>query len=285
MPKNALGIRRVGGPFAYPAGARPGLDPKHVAVQGGVCRLSAVAINGVLTDLFSFTKGAIAGGTPTRAFDPNMAEIVSYVGASDQTTIGNRSTIVDTNFTLATIASLNLFGVPTMLLLSSSGNPNVQWFNDGSGSGTINGAFHNGAGTVTQNVGTVTLTSGVPYFLAWSQNGASTLNAISVNLTNGEISTFTTSTGLANSTGGAATWIFGSVASLGSGIKIAASMASNVFMSMQQLKAWAADPWSFWYPNDDPFTYATIGSVIAVAADPVAYGNPIFRVRRERWGW
>jgi hypothetical protein len=91
-------------------------------------------------------------------------------------------------------------------------------------------------------------TVGVPYFAAVSaQSGLQ--NAILVDLTTGR-----TYTGIAATTMGS--YANGAVFPVGSGggwsagtAYIAAAMMGSGFLTLPQLRAWAADPWAFWYPQ------------------------------------
>jgi hypothetical protein len=42
---------------------------------------------------------------------------------------------------------------------------------------------------------------------------------------------------------------------------LAAAMRSNVFLTLNQLLAWANDPWSFWYPNYSPASFPFQGVI------------------------
>ena len=108
------------------------------------------------------------------------------------------------------------------------------------------------------------MVANVPYFAAVSAN-ASTANYLLLRLDNGTLLTGTS--GGAASTAPNGTFVVGNDFSAGDGSTAfqTAAMASGVFLSMPALVAWAADPWSFWYPPGDDGLVSLIGMVAAAA--------------------
>jgi hypothetical protein len=102
-------------------------------------------------------------------------------------------------------------------------------------------------GSATFNT-TIPVVANTPYFFAASVSPSLT-NILVLNIATGLISTATSTTTQTFSTTNGNYYLgidaYGSFC-LG---PIAALMYAPSFMSMSQLRAWAADPWAFWYPR------------------------------------
>jgi hypothetical protein len=237
-------------PFAYPGGL-PGLDLTHPAAAGLSNGLGFSAVwlaNGTFVDLvagLSFT--AISSSLPTKstlgALGPcglvnattqpvqtsgqsmltptalTMAAIVQFAGAGD----GNTNTVISTN---NASGHFNQFG-------RAPSSSNFQY-------------FYNNAVIASNYV----LSTGIPYFIATSVLSSSKVNHVATNLLTGQIFSTATTT---STTLGASSASPRIGEDFGSGhyaaAYIAAAMMSVKFMPMPALLAWAADPWSFWYPQ------------------------------------
>jgi hypothetical protein len=89
-----------------------------------------------------------------------------------------------------------------------------------------------------------------PFFAAVTAPSGGTVAGVMTQLDTGTIQTGTVANAIAHTAG--------TVINVGNNIAVnqsyngwlAAVMVSNVLLSVSQLQAWAADPWSFWYPPD-----------------------------------
>lgn len=103
------------------------------------------------------------------------------------------------------------------------------------------------------NLTTFVASVNTPYFVAASGFSSGTLNWVIVNLASGQIvaESHACSAFPATSMGGQN--IIGNNSGQPMLGIVAAAMYSPAYMPLTQLLQWAADPWSFWYPNDDAF--------------------------------
>jgi hypothetical protein len=229
--------------FAYPCGSAPGFDPGHIAAGNTV--FSAIALSGNALNLLNGTVGTLSG-VPTQKIDgvigPSLVSSTNAVGATFPIGVKN-----DTDFTAAAIVVFPLTGSNPVFLCQ--------------GTGTGNGLIVRiGTNLEARIVLAVSLDSGfapsanVPYFYAVSASrdtGTWNHNHVVVNLATGQRFSSAT-TGTVGTAGTAATtnYKFGNVnGGGGSVVNVAAAMLSSQFNSLATLKAWADNPWNFWYPR------------------------------------
>lgn len=240
-------------PLAFPAGRKPGFDPTHPAAAG--CRFSGIATANGFISLLNAAIG-VQTGASTFSIDGALGPSVTTATSSYLTV-----TLPGT-FAAATQGTMAAIYRPTSSTDSWAFN-SVGGLN---GVGYSSTAFQVliGNGSTT---GSIVAVSGAPYFVVASWINASTLLFVVTNLSNGEIATQTTTTTRTN--GSADTGI--TIGNRTSGSRnvsgLAAVAYTNVFLSLTQLLAWAADPWSFWYPDTPQFDYK--GGVKKNVAQPI----------------
>jgi hypothetical protein len=228
--------------LAFPAGLAPGFDPAHVA--GAVPLLSAVAKGTGAINLLSGKQGTagvlVAATAVIHGTIGPSAGTVAATGNGVQ--FSGISTVNFSNVTLAVIAVPTAIGGATMYCAAAGGT------NSGFALGwSSTGLLRLASQSVNTYVSNITLTAGVPYFLAASTQGTQCV-FVAVNLLTGQIFTNTVVTTIASSApNGAAS--MGWATSGGSSANTAAMMYSGQYNPLQALLIWAADPWSFWYPN------------------------------------
>lgn len=236
-------------PLVYPSGAAPGFDPAHVAAQN--CPFSGVATNGgTFSHVLSRVKGT-EGGTKTTSLYNSLGLVTNYPAGGP----GTENTVFP--FISAASAPITLAGIfkktgtppaSTQYLLNNAAVGAVG-IGDVNADGTF-GGFHETAGTQTVTTG-VSYVLERPYFFAMSFS-ITLINWVVVRLDTGQ----TWSAQVANTTGiidaGDGTITVGSRSGANRQLdgSVAAAMASNAFMSQQELQTWAGDPWAFWYPRD-----------------------------------
>jgi len=227
-----------GNPLTFPA-RPPGFNPLHPA--SNIIRFSAVPIGGNFVSLMQGAKPGVVTATLLPVIDPQMGAAINFSGTTSRSAFsGAFGAIVESTTTMALIANYQvLSGSPNTLETADNGAGWNLHTNGTSVRLTTEGvADHNLS---------LTLTAGVPFFIAISASSAQNLiNGVITNLLNGKISkaTTTASTPVA---GSGNPQINSNLA--GSSITIAAAMISGAFLSMSQMLQWAADPWAFWYPE------------------------------------
>jgi hypothetical protein len=241
-------------PLAYPAGHAPGFDPTHPASNFGGQGVSLVpAAGGVYINLL--TGGATTkAGVQTYGVGAGGPYTQSITNGGYGSFANSFSSTVTPGFTIATIftpASIATNG--TILSTSTVAANGLQMTYRLGVMGYRNSSLFAASPVLPA------LTVGVPYFLALSDNGT-TCYFVQVNLLTGQIVTSSVATASGLSQGSTTTWLIGGNASGSAFVNgnIHSVMAGYVALSPAQLKAWAADPWSFWYPQQDDLLFATI---------------------------
>lgn len=165
----------------------------------------------------------------------------TYYPSGAYTTIGEPSTAVDPSLTFAAIFMLASTGAQQGIF----GSNLYRWYYVAT-DGTLS-ILVNASATVSTGI---TLSAGVPYFAATSVFGSKVRTAV-VRLDTGQVMTSNAVTGaitaLANpiAVGGLYTQPYPLLGYLAAAAWIAQGL------TMRQLVQWAADPWSFWYLDDD----------------------------------
>lgn len=259
-----MNIQNYGDCFSYPAGRSPGFDPTHPAAQGispghGVSFLPAsgqLRFNSLLTG--AATSNAV--GTNTSA----MTQIGWVVGnaSGNQFLLSGQAAVNETAITLAgflfatTLASApDIVGQatgPRGLTISVASTGKLQ-FNLG------------GVVTVTTTMAPVVVN--VPFFMVASWFSGSTNNIFwtVTNLNTGQIYTETDGTA---SSPLASNGIYSVGGNAGTGGGVGPAMWSPVVLSKAQQLAWAADPWSFWYPRRTQNYFDIVGAAAANVVVP-----------------
>jgi len=246
-------VRSSRGSLVFP-GTPPRFDASHSAANG--CTLSAVAVAGTFIDLLTGKAGSVTTGSPTQqvhsVLGPCLVMSATNVAISGKRSYGaNAAPLGDT---LACIAMINSTAAQqAFIALGLNGTDSgYSWLGCPSAN-AIGGIAHAGlAGANGPDVGT-----SVPFFLAASQSLSAATSAtqtavfVTVNLLTGKMTTASTSQGSYNVGSRNGTYNIGSrgAASAPANANIACVMASDTFTPLPALTKWAADPWSFWYPQ------------------------------------
>jgi hypothetical protein len=247
----ALGIsNRLG----YP-GTEPGFDAGHIAAQG-LPFSSHVAGGSYVIDLFRAGKKGAASTSGT--FPVGMFNSIPYLkspSSSDYLSYTNSINITPGTVTTAVIA---------FVTSSTSGTiygDNGPWQGIGLSFGNLTVIRNNvSTGVFTPDVNT-------PYFFAASMSvAANTSNWVAVNLLNGNLQTgSTTCAGMGATSNGTLIVGNGSQALVNGGFCAGMYTANGPLLSIAQLRDWAADPWSYWFPKKEPFPVYVQGIVSANA--------------------
>ncbi len=224
----------------FPAYRAPGFDPTHPASPG--LFYSGIAVSGSFVNLLTGAPASITG---------TVSAIMTPQGPGARCVTTLSGLVAATPASVA--ASAITFGAIITLTASIATGVFLQ-INGGSSSYLYQASrvLFMAAGGSTFSSG-VTLALNVPYFVAVSYNG-STARWVVANLNTGQITQATTSaTHTIGTLGGSTTFVSGgtSGAYFMDGQINAGMCALNNWLSAAQLLAWAADPWAFWYPDDD----------------------------------
>jgi hypothetical protein len=221
----------------YPAGMRAGIDPTDPATRS--LRLSGIAQGANIVNLLTGKPGAVQF-IPAFALDGVVGPAFNAFNVNDQTNFTGLTTN-DTSITIAAIIRFN--SVASNQVVASTSSNNAGWRLLVSG-----GTLQLTAGAVADLPSSTTLVANVPYLIIASGN-ASVANFLALQLDTGKITTSTRS--------GATPVAPNSIYTIGgwnafgqcSNGKLAAVMISANFMSLQEMRQWARDPWAFWYPR------------------------------------
>ncbi|HEV2550801.1 MAG TPA: hypothetical protein VGU20_26045 [Stellaceae bacterium] len=228
----------------YPAGYAPGILSTHPAALN--CRFSGVGLsNGNIVSLLRGAKaGAADTGLPSPALTP-IGPAPFFEGSTTGLSFSGNLAEALTTATFAAIFQLSAIGVVNPFCGTAS---------------TSNGAIFEILATnipalFKGNVNHVafpslSLSAGVPYFLALSALSSTTYCCVLTNLLTGNIKSQSNTVSSISASMGNATYLVGRLS--GSAVfhgNIAALSISATGLDLSQLLAWAADPWSFWYPD------------------------------------
>lgn len=231
-------------PLAFPAGYAPGFDPNHVAAER--CILSAIVSNGGAKNILNGVVGTLVT-SPTASVHGIMGPCNKFNNATTDAVTFATGTIANSNITLAAIFT------PTTLLsrgILSTGSGNGVHLRTNASNSNFGVRYY---GFVTLDSG-FTAAANTPYFYAFTasrDSGAWDHRHVICNLSSGKMY-FTEIIGTAGAaaTDGSSIMVGNADAASSSyDGRIACAMISKKYSSLQSLIAWAADPWSFWYPN------------------------------------
>lgn len=238
-------------PLGFPGGVLPGFDPTHVALSGGLCLFSGVAWGATFANILSGTLAGTLTGSPTAKLFEGIGPAFGTISGGNQSAefVGSYASSV-TTLTLAGIFQQSTFQNSGSMVATSNAAGTSAAFIRQSSSGAINPVF----GATSPGSTTFVCPTDVPYFLAVSMLATNPTigNFVLVNLATGQI-TYETHN-FANSSSQVPTnyWIGANPQRLFSAEQYtAAAMIATTFLSRERLLAWAADPWSFWYPRRD----------------------------------
>jgi hypothetical protein len=255
---------------------QPGFDPNHIAVGAGAISgaganlLSAASVGANMVNLLTGHKGTAS--TVTAVTDAPLGRI-SSIGAAGSVNFAN-STTCPARMTFGAIIRITTSNT-NALMSTSTGTGGMQMVCTG-GTNLLYVQFAGSSGLPQ----TTPIVINIPWFVATSCDLTNTSNYlysyVAVRLDTGQVYTTTgttTSAGAGTLTptqsGGANVggWTtFGTT-------RFAAAMMSPIYMPLPLLLAWAADPWSFWYPTTPGivgFDAELVGPMAAVGIPPPA---------------
>ena len=252
-------------PRAWPAGGAPGFDPTHIAASGGPVRGSYVALPAGVLDVLTGQLGTGNGGAYPFAIFGGAGPVLFGANASNNSfNFANKSAANDSSITLAAIGIIGS---------SATGTGGSKRFGGSSSSGATGwgiGATSSNSLILARgstNIAFQAVPTLTPIFLAASINVSSGL-AYSVcnNLNTGQI---TTGSSAGNTTAPSTpngSHIFNSFNSVAQNGYTAAFAVIAAALGPAELRAWAADPWAFWYPDPLEFDYTGGATAIALSA-------------------
>ena len=214
--------------------ARAGFDPNHPASKNIL--QSMVPSGGEGLSLLSLASGG--GNLPAAGIDAILGPVLSV--GSFQTGTLPCPAITVTKFTAGWIGSLAALNTNWLLELLDGGNGLTLQQTSG-------GVLSINSTTTTVSTFATTLTVGVPYFFGVSTISGGTSYLVILNLKTGAVITEAVSAAAFSSVLNG-TYRFCDTHT-NNGQLVAASCASNQYLSLQQLQQWAQNPWEFWYPR------------------------------------
>lgn len=230
-------------PLAYPAGIAPGWSPAHAVAPS--TQLTCIASGANMIDLQKGIYAVPGGGTVISGIDGIIGPNTQLSGALDIISIGGRPTTNFGSVTLAAIFTIDTFNTTAANMFVLTSNGGGGWgLGYSATTGLLAGLIENVANKPTS----LQLVVKTPYFAAMSVNGTAGIDYILTDLKTGKIVTATTTSG--TPVNPSATSFIGSKGVNGA-IKggLAAVMWSSRYTEPSVLRQWAADPWSFWYPD------------------------------------
>jgi hypothetical protein len=270
-----LGFRNK---LIYPGGS-PGFDPSHPAAgntQAGKRLVLSAAASGANMYPIYCTGGQVQSNVGTLAaklLKIGPAVDMSSGNAQIQWQFSYDPTV--TNFTVAAIFYIDSLVASTyQAILSNNAQVIGLWINNSTPQ--LFTYYFGGNHDLTG----LTPTAGHYYFVCGSA-GPSSGGIVGVDLTTGQTAYSSLGAGITS------TDIFQiAVGNSGYAENMAYShaMFSTAFLNQAQLQAWAADPWSFWYPEDDIYAEGLQGP--QTVSNPFVYVDvpPISAVKRSAPG-
>ena len=256
-------------PFRYPGGRLPGIDRSHPAASK--LMWSGICYGGNAINLVNGQPGVPTGSPlPVGAMDPvlgpcmntqanfNLWSNFSGLPISPAGCPGTVAVLLRFNFISGSIMAIIGPGSEQLVFQLDAGNiPDLYLYSSTGGTGLI--------------LGPADTSGNVPYFLvaSWYYSGGSVFATATLkNLNTGQIITGSSSgTGTHDAGDGTLTYGGGAFADNVAGNN-AAGMWSIAYLSPAQQLAWAADPWSFWYP---PVLEQIIAESVTGGPPPLVY--------------
>lgn len=230
--------------LAFPGG-QPGFDPSHPAAKG-IVRFSGMpsARGGGYVNLLNGVAGVPTATPPTTVMGqagPGMR--VGFTGAVWSAFAGQPA-VTDNNWTMAGIilGERNAADIIPIITSSNSGAPVAIGLN-------FLQPFVYRGGFGHSVVISTTLNANESYFLAASGGSTGSCQMVARSLKTGQL--FTGTGAFTNTSASDGTYTIAGNAVTGGGFnaQVGHSMFSTGRLGMSQLINWAADLWSFWYPN------------------------------------
>jgi hypothetical protein len=277
MPQ--LLLRRRG--LWFPGG-NPSFDPSHLAARaasgGDHFILSAVAsgsgINFLLAPTVVTPLSPTILGSPTGIIDPTIGPAVKF-GAGSSYSWGYSQAFSALTETTAVIFVPNVLNANHKYLMQF-GATTVGTYDSGANQLSIFNALG-----IAGFFSGLPVVAGVPYFAIWS-TGPTATNVLLLRLNTGSI---VTAVGAGLTLGSQQ----GTTTNIGSDqygddclCSIAAVACVPAFLGLAQMRQWAADPWSFWYPApinaiafDPAWVKASSAGAVGVPYNPWLQRAPI----------
>lgn len=235
--------------LAFPAGLMPGFDQQHPASNKAY-------FSCVSQGLRSFRD--VLRGTLPATNTTSSGKMHSHIGVSTQ--LQNFQAVTFTGY--STVNQISATRACIIVFNSITASPALLWGDGAGGAGDYNGGcvhiykpssnFISCRLTgITASDSAFTPVANVPYFIIMSYfQGTATdgLKFLILNLRTGERYVELKTT-FANATSNPTGTITIGGASTVQDYYLAACMSSNKALSLGEMLQWAADPWSFWYPN------------------------------------
>lgn len=236
-------------PLEFP-GSQPAIDWSHPAALN--LRFSAVASGGSFINLLSGNRGAVGGGAAA-GLRRTLGITEEFSASGDKVTFTGQKTTNDASVTIAAIVRTDT--QTSGMVIFSSSDTNAGWrLDDNSGQLRLT------AGGENTLDGPVVIADSGSYFLAASGNTAASAFVVR-DLRTGAVSSASAGGTIADAPSG--TYVIGNITGPQPWVGgISAVMFAARFMPLPGLLAWAADPWSFWYPRRDT---VLVGSAAAAA--------------------
>ena len=241
LPRNTLGPRN---PLSWPAGRMAGINTRHPAIDKAPLLFSSVWSGTGHIDLTNWQAGTIYG--TIFQLQPKIDNILGPVGEGTTTTGATGFYGSSALYSSSTIAilfyPLSASGVPAGLAATSGSSGGVGLLTHNSTLQWASGGTHN-------DLTGITLTAHAPYLVIASQLGTTSVTALVKNLATGQVQIGTYSGPTAATAGDGNILIgYSPGQSINSNAGIAAVAILGGALSTAEMQAWAADPWSFWYP-------------------------------------
>jgi hypothetical protein len=239
-------ITRPRGPFAFP-GTAPGFDMTHPAAKtNGTARTySVIARSGNFINLMN-GKQATLSGTPTADTLSGIGPCTGVTG-TQSVIYADQSNAVDAAVTFAAILQLNSVPAVTTVYLNNGSNNEGGKMAIGHSGAAVLQLIAWGGTTVAS---TLTISASIPYFIAVTNNAASSYFVMR-RLDNGVLRTDTQTKAIAAA--GPPTLNSFEMGNAGTTRPMTGRMACGMYtpasLTLAELVQWSADPWSFWYPN------------------------------------
>lgn len=238
-------LQRPRNPLVFPAGIAPGFNPTHPAAA--YTRFSAIPVGGGagFVNILNGQAG-VPSGSPASTMDAYTGPGVKSTTTADKISFANQSTVNDASITIGCIC----FYVRNNLVLNGV-------FSSDAGAHGWQLLFLNSNNALELNAWNGTgVTSGfipatnTPYLFLASTNGTTT-NYVIVNLATGQITAIVAGAASPGAVAPGGTYTINAIpAAATTNAHTCAVMFSAAYNSMSALLSWAADPWSFWYPQD-----------------------------------
>lgn len=232
-------------PLLLPSGTRrAGFDPTHPAsaTMNKNRGFSVLAAGNNFINLLTAVRGTLTATPATGPINPVIGPNVGFTFASSNSV--RFSGFVTTASSLATFATI--WFTPSIATTSSILVGTSAATNFSCGYNTSGQLFMwNSSALLTWATTTVAINT--PYFTIWTLSSAA-YNILQLNLLTGKVLTTTASNLVTIPASNGSYDISGSSNSSFGTSNIAAAMYAPSFMSIPAMRAWAADPWAFWYP-------------------------------------